>query len=447
MSITQVIDTLPAAPDPATDLPAAFSTKAAASVLAQKAMVPQINTWSGQANALAADVNADSLLAQEAAVAAALASGVEIWVSGTTYTVGDQRYSSTDFQTYRRKTNGAGTTDPISDPTNWAAATVRTGTGAPVIDQRTTITIIGSADLSHFIEFTASTATDLTQTIGQVAGLPSGFFFWIKNASAKTITLSPYAGDTIDGLAGYKMFPGEGRLFLKQSSTNLSTQVFHAFYREITVTEVDMPIPPGYTAFGGYLWSAGASGQRTNNVAVVSLGGPGGGCFPFLIPANLFSATETITIGSGGAAVTGVADGNIGGNSSIGSILTVYGAQFSYGGSVVSGLYVVSSPANFEGMSNTGSPRGTIYGGGAPQSDGAADGNNSLYGGAPGGSLTASAVVRAPGTSQFGGDGGVAHSTTSGEVGTGPGAGGGATQTGTASGPGTDGKCIMYGVM
>jgi len=40
-------------------------------------------------------------------------------VSGTTYSVGDLRYSPTDFQTYRRKTTGAGTTDPSLDLTNW----------------------------------------------------------------------------------------------------------------------------------------------------------------------------------------------------------------------------------------------------------------------------------------------------------------------------------------
>jgi hypothetical protein len=46
-----MIDELPAAPDPANDLPADFSKKAAALVLAQKAMVPQINTAIANFNA------------------------------------------------------------------------------------------------------------------------------------------------------------------------------------------------------------------------------------------------------------------------------------------------------------------------------------------------------------------------------------------------------------
>lgn len=45
------------------------------------------------------------------------------WVSGTNYAAGNQVYSPTNFQTYRRKTNGAGTTDPIADATNWQQLT------------------------------------------------------------------------------------------------------------------------------------------------------------------------------------------------------------------------------------------------------------------------------------------------------------------------------------
>ena len=57
-TITQVITALPSAPDPATDTPATFSTKAAAFVLAQVAEVTELNTWATQANALAAGLNA-----------------------------------------------------------------------------------------------------------------------------------------------------------------------------------------------------------------------------------------------------------------------------------------------------------------------------------------------------------------------------------------------------
>jgi hypothetical protein len=60
MTITQVISTLPENPDPAIDAPSVFSLKAAASVLAQKAMVPELNAWTVQVNALALALNLNS---------------------------------------------------------------------------------------------------------------------------------------------------------------------------------------------------------------------------------------------------------------------------------------------------------------------------------------------------------------------------------------------------
>lgn len=59
MAITQIISNLPTAPDPATMTPAEFSTAAAASVLAQKAMVPEINTWTSQVNAIVSGAAGD----------------------------------------------------------------------------------------------------------------------------------------------------------------------------------------------------------------------------------------------------------------------------------------------------------------------------------------------------------------------------------------------------
>lgn len=59
MAITQVITTLPTAPDPSTMTRDQFSTAAAASVLAQKAMVPEINTWTSQVNAIVSGTAGD----------------------------------------------------------------------------------------------------------------------------------------------------------------------------------------------------------------------------------------------------------------------------------------------------------------------------------------------------------------------------------------------------
>lgn len=46
--------------------------------------------------------------------------GPQVWVSGTTYTIGTVLLSPADnYQQYVRITNGAGTTDPASDATNY----------------------------------------------------------------------------------------------------------------------------------------------------------------------------------------------------------------------------------------------------------------------------------------------------------------------------------------
>lgn len=69
---------------------------------------------------IAADVAADAATAAVAAASAVAASGAAIWVTGTTYAIGDVRWSPVDYKSYRRKTNGAGSIDPSADSTNWA---------------------------------------------------------------------------------------------------------------------------------------------------------------------------------------------------------------------------------------------------------------------------------------------------------------------------------------
>lgn len=89
-------------------------------------IVSTLSTISGYVSAASASAVAasdSSMAAAASAAAASTAAGVTIWVSGTTYAVGDCRYSTINFLTYRRITAGAGTTDPASDPTNWVALT------------------------------------------------------------------------------------------------------------------------------------------------------------------------------------------------------------------------------------------------------------------------------------------------------------------------------------
>jgi hypothetical protein len=91
-------------PPATTDL-ANFDTRA-------DAFLAALPTFVTEANAQAETVDA-------AADAAINAAGAVAWVSGTTYAIGDVVYSPINFQTYRRITEGAGTTDPSADTTNY----------------------------------------------------------------------------------------------------------------------------------------------------------------------------------------------------------------------------------------------------------------------------------------------------------------------------------------
>lgn len=87
------ITALPDAPS-RSDPPADFITKADAFVAALAVLVTEMNLAIASANQTK-------------------------WISGTTYAIGDEVWSPADFQAYRRKTTGAGTTDPSADSTNW----------------------------------------------------------------------------------------------------------------------------------------------------------------------------------------------------------------------------------------------------------------------------------------------------------------------------------------
>ena len=89
-------------------------------------MVDEQNTYASQVNTVASEINthktdASTYATQAAASASAAAASADVtkWISGTTYTEGDCVWSPIDYQTYRRKSTGGGTTDPSADSTNW----------------------------------------------------------------------------------------------------------------------------------------------------------------------------------------------------------------------------------------------------------------------------------------------------------------------------------------
>lgn len=118
------VTTLPSAPSISS--PSTFAALADSFVAALPTFGTQLNSLGAvtylnatEAASAATSASTDAAIASSAAANAAALVGASLWVSGTTYAIGDCRFSPTTFQTYRRKTNGAGTTDPASDTSNW----------------------------------------------------------------------------------------------------------------------------------------------------------------------------------------------------------------------------------------------------------------------------------------------------------------------------------------
>lgn len=136
------------------------------------AFLSALPTFATEANKLQADVNAKQAAAATSAsnasaaeLAANAAANVTAWVSGTTYAVGNVRYSPITFLSYRRKTAGAGTTDPSADSTNWQLIN---GTGN--VDLNSTQTLvnkeIGSGSTVNGVPVDSLVNTTANQTVG-----------------------------------------------------------------------------------------------------------------------------------------------------------------------------------------------------------------------------------------------------------------------------------------
>lgn len=206
-------------------------------------------------------------------------------------------------------------------------------------------------------------------------------------------------------------------------------------------------------------WGGGGSGATHEDTA-----GPGAGGGAAYVSAwfelSDLGATESVTVGDGGAAVNnspgGIA-GNAGEASSFGSFLSAPGgaagatAGAGAGGSMHASVAALAGFGGGAGgaAASPGSP--SVYGGGgggrAPttSSGNGGAGGFSVYGGGGGGGRSgySSGTKGAGGTSLFGGDGGAGgdNSTPAATDGSAPGGGGGSSET--TSGAGGKGRVIV----
>lgn len=195
-------------------------------------------------------------------------------------------------------------------------------------------------------------------------------------------------------------------------------------------------------------WGAGGSGGSRSTTGA-GTGGGGGAYQVRFFTASELGTTETVTVGAGGASVTGNKNGGAGGNTTFGSLLTALGGG---GGGNGTGTINGGAAGNvggfpMNGVAITGDTRasGIFAGyGGRIVSDAVKGAGSSYYGGAGGGAVTTIEGSPQPGgTSQYGGNGGAANSSAAATAGSVPAGGGGGCAHNHGSGAGGAGRCIV----
>lgn len=155
---------------PARTSPSTFPTKADAWVAWLESEAEDIGTCATDTYNNAVEAAASATAAQ----AAAASVDATLWVSGTTYATGDIRKSPITYFAYRRLTNGAGTTDPSADATNWARAVA----AAPALIDVTGTTQAAQAWAHYVLTNVAATTVTLP------ASPAAGDMIWITVANS-----------------------------------------------------------------------------------------------------------------------------------------------------------------------------------------------------------------------------------------------------------------------
>ena len=435
-----VITALPTPPDP--NDRSTFNTRAYPWSVAQQTLATEVGAVAANVFSNATEASAAAARAVPAAAAAEAASNAAPWVSGATYDAGDVVWSPINALSYRRKTAGAGTTDPSADSANWAA--LAGGTPSLARSARTSNTILGAADKGKLIDITSGT---FSQTFDAVATLGDGWFCYLRNSGTGDITLDPDGAETIDGLASYVMYPGEVRL-VQCDGTALRSIVLNAFYKTFTSSGT-FTKAPGYSRFDGLLWAAGGSGAKNSSYVT---GGGGGACAPISFPFSKIGATEVVTIGAGGSP-SATASGNAGGDSSFGALVAAYGGKAAGtagtagdgGSSLYSGVTSGDTDSAVLGGAN-GLAFVAFYGGGGGSGTSAGRGR-AVFGGAGGAGINSSTALPVHSATIYGGAGGASGDAVNGSDGVAPAGGGGSTRTGTQSGAGARGELRIWGVI
>lgn len=165
-----------------------------------------LNVWN---NATQAYNAAQAAIAHAAAAVAAV--NATAWVSGSTYAIGDVRYSPVNGQSYRRITAGAGTTDPSLDTTNWAPVVGTAIVTSAAINTNYTVLL---SDKARSLSCTGT----ITLTFSPAAALANGWYCYIQNTGTGVVTLDPSGAELVQTLSTLTLNPGMAVLVTSDGS-------------------------------------------------------------------------------------------------------------------------------------------------------------------------------------------------------------------------------------
>ena len=365
-----------------------------------------LSVFPDAANDLAAEVSGNKescdsavVAAQAAQNAAEAASTAAAWVSGTTYSIGAVRFSPITFASFRRKTAGAGTTDPSLDTVNWVPL--------------------------HFPSQTGNGGKCLVTDGGVVS--------WSGNPLPSQVGQSGKVLKTVSEVASWGVVSPDVQVFLSSSSWYKPSD-------RATNARVFVQV-----------WGGGGSGGMTNAGGSNGAGGGGGGAYAEgWMSGNELPSSVTVTVGSGVAQRNPGGNGYSGGSSSFGSYILAFGGGGGgignnpvYGGGGGGPIGIGGTGTGVQGLPTTSTFWHGSAGGGvttAPSTP-----SQSLFGGGGGGSALNGGAVSSGAVGMVGGSGGAGSSSGNATAGSVPGGGGGgcSTMSGGTGGAGGSGKVII----
>jgi len=358
---------------------------------------------------------------------------------------------------------GPGT--PLVDGANIGALSVVAGNIAAASITSTKISVSQlsaiAADMGTITAGTITGTTVQTASSGARFAMTSTAFQGINAASAvifEIVLTGADSGDVIlgdDATGQYAKWDNSAGTFSVYSN-NVLIPTVQEFASSGTWTK---PTALAYILVKA--WGGGGSGASDDDHGAT---GGGGGCYmEKTFKAASLGATETVTIGNGGAAATDTNIGNAGGTTTFGSLLSAYGGgggyilsntidDWAYSGGEGGTPFATGEGGTQVGTTGSGTvPPMSVYGtrvigntGGSGYLSGAGGGavantatayagGNALKGGAGGGAAHNTGSEGAGGTSIDGGNGGQGQDDIAGTAGSVRGGGGGGCSSGAHS--------------